>query len=424
MFSSDQNRNKRRIKEFLSLLQNFLSITFGYFYSIFLNIILVFIKFFAPAKIIHQLSDRNFFADELKKLAHTCNNFDQKVVFYCSSAGEVEQAIPLITALKKRGFTSIIFIFSKSGTHFLKSKLGKENYDFIYFLSPLDFPKVWANIFSAIQPQFTIIVRHEIWPGFLWVAKQWGEVYLVNATDRQFSGLINRFFLKHFSKIFTVEQRPSKALRVFYAGDTKYERAAQRASDELKNPTFPKLFKTVGVFGSVYGEDLRVIASTLQKRLGEGWGFLIFPHELDPSSLLFWKDFFDENSIAFERFSNLNTSTPLKSRVILVDKQGLLAEAYATATFAYVGGAHHARVHNVLEPLVYKIPVFFGPRFHSSPEAVSIVNEKVGFSVQSAEQFQEILKETIFNAGLKNNIDQFLTKRCIASEIILENIKI
>ena len=55
--------------------------------------------------------------------------------------------------------------------------------------------------------------------------------------------------------------------------------------------------------------------------------------------------------------------------ILIIDSIGLLAKLYSICDLAFVGGAMHYRVHNVLEPSCFGMPVAFGPLFDTSQEA-------------------------------------------------------
>ena len=56
--------------------------------------------------------------------------------------------------------------------------------------------------------------------------------------------------------------------------------------------------------------------------------------------------------------------------ICLVDSVGVLAELYAGAALAYVGGGFHRQgLHSVIEPAAFGVPVIFGPRFAASRDA-------------------------------------------------------
>ena len=56
--------------------------------------------------------------------------------------------------------------------------------------------------------------------------------------------------------------------------------------------------------------------------------------------------------------------------VIVVDRVGVLADLYALAAVAFVGGGYHrAGLHSVLEPAVFGVPVAVGPHWQMSRDA-------------------------------------------------------
>src|SRR5207249_319743 len=60
--------------------------------------------------------------------------------------------------------------------------------------------------------------------------------------------------------------------------------------------------------------------------------------------------------------------------VIVVDRVGILADLYALADVAFVGGGYHrAGLHSVLEPAVFGVPVAVGPHWHKSRDATLLI---------------------------------------------------
>jgi 3-deoxy-D-manno-octulosonic-acid transferase len=62
---------------------------------------------------------------------------------------------------------------------------------------------------------------------------------------------------------------------------------------------------------------------------------------------------------------------------------GVLAEAYAHAHVAYVGGAFSTGVHSVIEPAIAGLPVVFGPLHDNSFEAVQLIERGAATSVSN-----------------------------------------
>src|SRR2546430_9618036 len=64
-------------------------------------------------------------------------------------------------------------------------------------------------------------------------------------------------------------------------------------------------------------------------------------------------------------------TTLFRSRV------GILADLYALADVAFVGGGYHrAGLHSVLEPAVYGVPVIVGPHWHGSRDAALLIRSE------------------------------------------------
>src|SRR3989449_4752481 len=74
------------------------------------------------------------------------------------------------------------------------------------------------------------------------------------------------------------------------------------------------------------------------------------------------------------RLSQLEHAAP--SPVIVVDRVGILADLYALADAAFVGGGYHrAGLHSVLEPAVFSVPVIVGPHWHGSRDAQLLIEQ-------------------------------------------------
>src|SRR5204863_3431204 len=68
------------------------------------------------------------------------------------------------------------------------------------------------------------------------------------------------------------------------------------------------------------------------------------------------------------RLSQVEHTSP--APVIVVDRVGILADLYALADSAFVGGGfHRAGLHSVLEPAVFGVPIAIGPHWQMSRDA-------------------------------------------------------
>jgi 3-deoxy-D-manno-octulosonic-acid transferase len=68
--------------------------------------------------------------------------------------------------------------------------------------------------------------------------------------------------------------------------------------------------------------------------------------------------------------------------IILVDRVGVLADLYALAQVAYVGGGYHrAGLHSVLEPAAFGVPVCVGPRWEMSRDADVLIQREAAVAL-------------------------------------------
>jgi 3-deoxy-D-manno-octulosonic-acid transferase len=76
---------------------------------------------------------------------------------------------------------------------------------------------------------------------------------------------------------------------------------------------------------------------------------------------------------------------PSDVAVIVVDRVGALADLYAIADVAYVGGGFgSAGLHSVVEPAALAVPVVYGPRHGNAREAERLRQAGGGFVIGDA----------------------------------------
>jgi 3-deoxy-D-manno-octulosonic-acid transferase len=168
----------------------------------------------------------------------------------------------------------------------------------------------------------------------------------------------------------------ARAERISVTGDTRYDSVTERAEriDRAREP----LARLAGVRGSlniVAGstwppDEAVLLAALADLRLQVPEARLVLaPHEPHPDHLAGIAQ--QAQAVGLPRptrLSQLEHAAP--GPVIVVDRVGVLADLYALADVAYVGGAYHrAGLHSVLEPAVFGIPVVFGPAWHNSRDA-------------------------------------------------------
>jgi 3-deoxy-D-manno-octulosonic-acid transferase len=72
---------------------------------------------------------------------------------------------------------------------------------------------------------------------------------------------------------------------------------------------------------------------------------------------------------------------------VLVDRVGVLADLYALADAAYVGGGFgHRGLHSIIEPAALGVPVLFGPQHGNAREADELAAHGGGVIVRNADE--------------------------------------
>ena len=120
--------------------------------------------------------------------------------------------------------------------------------------------------------------------------------------------------------------------------------------------------------------------------------FIIAPHEIDAENLADVKNEFTDSIFYSEWVADKRQVT----NVLIIDTIGMLSSLYQYATVAYVGGGFgEGGIHNVLEAAVYGKPVLFGPVYERYYEAVGLVNEEGGISVDGPINLEEVLNKLL-----------------------------
>ena len=425
------------------------SVCFSFFlilYSWIFNIVARLLKLgaiFSP-KLRSQLNCRSSVKDIGVSLARERAKYRHCALFFCSSAGEFEQAKPLIQRLQaiKTVYVQVIF-FSKSGIDFVRAR-GET---VASCLAPIsDSVWQWGWLFSALLPDFTCIVRHELWPGFITTARQFGKLYLIDASrsiseqKSKSRRMVRRILLRQFDRIYTVSDDDKKFFNEFYrlpedqllvTSDTKYDRVSERARSKPElirqfRETFDQTFLPQSskrlVIGSAYHQELELMLQVLEKHpsLAHQWQVVIVPHVLRESDLNWMKQRIGQCGFICRKYSELNTEGLSKTQFIIVDVMGILAEIYGTAEAAFVGGALHNQVHNVLEPASHGLAIAFGPFYKNSQEAIHLVNNGLAMVVRNTEEFSSWLQHlSNQSSSIRHNMLEAMASLIGASDRVL-----
>jgi len=384
--------------------------------------------FFNPKLKLRWIGQKNSLA-ELEALNRKEN---QKCIwFHCASLGEFEQARPLIEALKKEKqhhFLAVTF-FSPSGYEIQK------NYPLANWVGylPWDQRKEMNRFLTLLKPDVALLVKYELWPNLLTLLKQQhratfslcGRFY-----DKQFFFKpYGKWLLKRIKKMdgYMVVDEASKNLLkkhemkpLVQVGDLRMDRVLtgmkkKESLDQIE--TFLDQKKCF-VVGSSWPEDYPVFLDLLLSKTDIK--LIIAPHDVSPKSIAQLEGLIMSEKAYWSRF---NPKKDVHKKVLIMDVVGYLAQAYQYAHWAYVGGGMGTKgLHNILEAVVYGIPVFIGKNYRNFKEAGDLVQQGGVLSVSNKVAFGDAFetlspkKRIEIESINKNYVEQHsgATQKCLA----------
>lgn len=344
-------------------------------------------------------------------------NKEPLIWVHSASAGEFEQAKPVIEALKKEYPTHkmAVTFFSPSGY-----SVGKKNNlaDYVFYL-PLDTHSHAKRFVSVLQPQLVVFVKYDYWYHHLKAVKEAGiPLLLVSSIFRKdqaffkWYGLFYLNMLHFFTQLFVQDEASQKLLQqhgvehVTVSGDTRFDRVATIAATVTEIEGLKEFVqnKKVIVAGSTWPEDEQMLQKAFETT--EGVKLIIAPHEIHeehikgierlfPDSIRYsaLKRLMDDEKQQKEKETfSANVFPSLSTKVVMIiDNIGMLSRLYQYATITYIGGGFNkSGIHNTLEAAVWRKPVIWGPNYQKFREAKALL-QAGGFTYTTSDELKRIL---------------------------------
>ncbi len=390
----------------------------------------------------HWLHERSSWKEALVR-RQKIGDRRKAVLFHAASAGEFEQLQPILKKVDRSRYFVLLTFFSP--TVFLTEKETVLADAVCYH--PFDFPWSAWFFFRKMEIQYYIITRNDIWPTHLFIAQKLGIItVLINANlyrDNHYTSWYFRLLFKQvfnqFNLILTGSERLKNNLlhlvpheKVMVTGDSRLDRVIELKA-ENNNPLLPESFVSSPtlILGSINPSDYPVIFEGIANYYPNGsqsldekdHRIIIVPHEINKSELQIIENKLDEIGFSWVYYSEKEKLQ--NSRVIIINKIGILANLYKYSDAAYVGAGFGAGVHSIIEPAVYENMVSFGPNYQIVDMAVSLVKNKLAAVINNSDDFVQFL--TLLNNPSKlkivsENMGQFLSEQKQASDAIIEAI--
>ncbi len=350
---------------------------------------------------------KNLFSNLQAQLAKW-NDDSKRIWFHVSSLGEFEQAKPIISKLKisHPEYKIIVSFFSPSGYE------PSKKYKLADAITYIPFDNYWNSkkFIRLVNPAAAIMIRYDLWPNHIWELKRQRIPLLITNASMSSDTIRRYFLLKSFHRIIyneadyilTVGENDLDVFKTFnldhpkfdVIGETRFDQVMLRSIESKKKHLIPAHItsgKKIFVVGSSWEEDEEVLFPVFYRlqKYNANILMIIAPHEPTNQNLERIENELNGNT-TYIRFSDLNDYNGEK--IILVDSIGVLMALYQYADVAFVGGSFKSKIHNVLEPAVYGIPVVFGTHYANSSEAGLLMKEGAGFSGKTEVEIFEILK--------------------------------
>ncbi len=347
---------------------------------------------------------------KLKKEIPTAKSNRDVIWFHVSSYGEFLQAKPVMDQLKRKNSKLFIFVtvFSPSGFENIKVE---QPIDYLCYL-PFDWYFTIKKFVSIINPKISLIVRHDIWPNCVWLLHKKGiPLYLIDASlptnSSRFKPVflpLNRVLFRKLAGIFVIEDDEIQNFqklgvesdKIKIIGDTKYDQVYERSRNKenisqlIDHPILSN--KKVLVAGSTWQEDEVVLIPAFRQvhEKNKDTFLIIAPHEPALKRITEIEQQCHQANIKTVRWSELKDFTN-DTRCLIIDRIGLLSGIYSLGHVAFVGGSFYYKIHNVLEPAVFGIPIFFGPKMTTSAEAYKLLEHEAALIVNSKDEIVDLL---------------------------------
>ena len=362
------------------------------------------------------------------KLKQAITNRDT-LWMHAVSVGEVNVCTQLIRALEPRlpNLKIVVSTTTTTGMGELRRKLPN-HISKIYY--PIDHRFYVTRALTAIRPVAIVLVEAEIWPNFLWRARDLGiPVFLVNArlSDRSYLGyrrlrLLFKPIFRLFAGVGAQNDADAAKLRelgcrseaIHVVGSLKYDAAVL---DEHRRLDVPALLGRLGVKpsarilvgGSTHpGEEAILADQFLRLRARFPDLFLVLVPRHFERSREAGRDV-EARGLKCAYRTEVTGRTrrePGTVDCLIVNTTGELRHFYEHATVIFVGKSLAAEGgQNPIEPGAMGKPMIFGPNMQNFADVVrSFLQQQGALQVRNVEELEGVLAELLGNESRRQEL--------------------
>ncbi|HSL70844.1 MAG TPA: glycosyltransferase N-terminal domain-containing protein [Longimicrobiales bacterium] len=346
---------------------------------------------------------------------------DQPLVWvHAPSVGESLMAQAIVSELRRaRPNLQIAFTHFSASAERGRERVAADVSDYL----PWDTTRTMSAALDLLRPAAIAFVRTEIWPGLTRMAVQRRiPLLLVNAVlatgssrlgplarfalrpayqRLDFVGAINDETAARFSRLGV----PPARIRV--TGDARFDQVWARLRHlQPDQPLLHRLrgdgIKTV-VAGSTWpADEAHLLPAVARVAANQRVRLILAPHEPDAKHLEQAARASAAAGLSHALLAKVEHNAGPLPTVIIVDRVGVLADLYALADIAFVGGAFQGSgVHSVVEPAAFGVPVLMGPGHQNAEEAGQLLQSGGAIEVAGTAALAHALRTWLGNESLR-----------------------
>lgn len=335
--------------------------------------------------------------DLLDRIRREVRTEGREVIWmHAASYGEYNVIRPVIRALKGKERCIVVTVFSPTGYRAVRQENARSHEaDYLFYL-PWDTRSNVRQFLDAITPSRAIFSVSEYWLNYL------SELYRRHIPTYIVSMIVGdrSYLLKWYGRpirkalravtTFMVLDEPSKdnLRKIGFAnaevlGDPLFDNAIRISQEPYHNAVVERFCQSgqeVFIAGSISDHnDLRLVAALAKSHADVK--FILAPRETDRATLDSVQRAVGGKAVYYSDCTGTTDFTG--TQVLIIDFMGALSRIYRYGRLAYVGGGFTKELHSVIEPVVYGVPVAFGPRISRKRTPQAIVRLGIGQIVRN-----------------------------------------
>lgn len=301
---------------------------------------------------------------------------------HAASVGESLSIVRLINIILKEGnYNVLVTSQTKTSAEILSKKLPKE---VIHSFFPFDIYPFIKRFKKYWQPDLTLFVESELWPGFINLTES-DKLFLIGAriSDKSFKNWLilqpfARFIINKYKYIYTQSLLDYEKYKVFtnkvkFAGNLKFDNEKLSVNSELVNTLYKSINdKTVICAASTHEGDEAILIKVFKRVKEKNKKLILILAPRHPNRTSKVESLLQKEALNYAIHSKVRGNFK-NIDVYLIDTLGELGNFFNLAEITFIGGSFiDIGGHNPIEPSHFNTLIITGPKFHNF---INIYNE-------------------------------------------------